>query len=355
MLVGTCAGVQRIWATLEDVRPWCLVLLCAGVAAAMAGPLPKPIPVIFDTDMGNDVDDALALAMLHAFESRGEVRLLAVTVTKDNPWAAVYVDLVNHFYGRGHIPVGLVRNGKTPEDSPMIRVPAERRRPDGPFLYPRKIRDGRQAPEATGLLRQVLAAQPEGSVVMIQVGFSTNLARLLESAPDAWSSFGGRELVARKVRLLSVMAGEFETGMAEFNVKTDVPSAQKVFAEWPTPVVVSGFEVGKRILYPARSIEEDFRYTQHHPIVDAYRHYGNMPYDRPTWDLTSVLWAVRPERGYFRLSEPGWVRVDDQGRTSFEPASEGRHRHLLVDELQRARILEAFLYLASQPPQGRAR
>ena len=34
----------------------------------------NPTGIIFDTDMGNDVDDALALAMLHAFQDRHEVR-----------------------------------------------------------------------------------------------------------------------------------------------------------------------------------------------------------------------------------------------------------------------------------------
>ena len=29
----------------------------------------SPMKVIFDTDMGNDVDDALALAMLHRFKN----------------------------------------------------------------------------------------------------------------------------------------------------------------------------------------------------------------------------------------------------------------------------------------------
>src|SRR3981189_1142685 len=100
------------------------LLAIAALAAFIAGiAFAQPVPVIFDTDMGNDVDDALALAMLHAFESRGECRLLAVTVTKDNPWAAVYVDLVNTFYGRARIPVGMVKGGVTPEDSPMIQVP----------------------------------------------------------------------------------------------------------------------------------------------------------------------------------------------------------------------------------------
>src|SRR5271157_2388880 len=90
----------------------------------------EPVRLIFDTDMGNDVDDALALAMIHALESRGEAKLLAVTVTKDNPYAARFVDVVDTFYGRGDIPIGVVKNGKTPEDSAMIRVPCERRNAD---------------------------------------------------------------------------------------------------------------------------------------------------------------------------------------------------------------------------------
>ena len=99
-------------------------------AAALlaAGAWGQAVPVIFDTDMGNDVDDALALAMLHALESRGECRLVGVTVTKDNPWAPVFVDLVNTFYGRGQIPVGMVKAGVTPESSKMIQAPAERRK-----------------------------------------------------------------------------------------------------------------------------------------------------------------------------------------------------------------------------------
>src|SRR6266436_9052416 len=104
-----------------------------------------PVNTIFDTDMGNDVDDALALAMLHALQSRHEVNLLAVTITKDNPWAAPYVDLVNTFYGRGHIPVGMVKGGVTPEASPMIQIPSERRRADGRLMYPRRLGSGAEA------------------------------------------------------------------------------------------------------------------------------------------------------------------------------------------------------------------
>ena len=264
-----------------------------------------PPNIIFDTDMGNDIDDALALAMLHAFQSRHEANLIAVTVTKDNQWAAPYIDLVDTFYGRAEIPIGMVRKGKTAEPSPMIQVPSERRRGDGSFVYPHRILDGSQAPEAVSLLRQILAKQADGSVVIVQVGFSTNLARLLETKADAASGDDGPTLVRKKVRLLSVMGGNFADGKSEFNLAKDVPAAVKLLHDWPTPIVVSGFEVGAALKFPAQRIEHDFAYVQDHPVAEAYRSYMKMPYDRPTWDLTAVLYAVRPDENYFSLSLPG--------------------------------------------------
>src|SRR4051812_11111497 len=71
----------------------------------------EPIRVIFDTDMWSDIDDVLALAMLHALHDRHEIKLLAVTISTDEAWCAVYVDLVNTFYGHSQIPVGLARSG----------------------------------------------------------------------------------------------------------------------------------------------------------------------------------------------------------------------------------------------------
>ena len=317
-----------------------LALMAAACLAA--GAWAQAVPVIFDTDMGNDVDDALALAMLHALESRGECRLLGVTVTKDNPWAAVYVDLVNTFYGRGQIPVGMVKGGVTPESSPMIQAPSERRRPDGALLYPRRLASGAEAVDAVALLRRLLAAEKDGSVVIVQVGFSTNLARLLAAPADM-------ELVKRKVKLLSVMAGNFVQPKPEFNVEKDTASARKLFDQWPGEIVASGFEIGEAMKFPAARIEKDFAWAADHPVVDAYRAYMKMPYDRQTWDLTAVLYGVRPGGGYFGLSAPGRITSDDAGRTSFRAEAAGKHRFLVLTEAQRARTLECMVGLASQP------
>src|SRR5260370_3814741 len=280
--------------------------LTAVACLAAAGAGAQPVPVIFDTDMGNDVADALALAMLHAMQSRGECRLLGVTVTKDNPWDAVYVDLVNTFYGRGQIPVGMVKgSGVTPEGSRMIQAPAERRREDGTLVYPRRLASGAEALEAVSLLRRLLAAEKDGSVVIVQVGFSTNLARLLDAPADL-------ELVRRKVKLLSVMAGDIAQAKPEFNVQNDTASTPRLFRQWPGEIVASGFELGEAMKFPAARIEKDFAWTADHPVVDAYRTYMTIPYDRQTWDFTDVRYAVRPTRAYFLPSAPGRI-------TTFHP------------------------------------
>ena len=328
-------------------RALIILLMFAFTSLAAA----QPVRIIFDTDMGNDIDDALALAMLHAFESRGEAKLLAVTITKDNRWAAPYVDVVNTFYGRPDIPVGVVHNGKTPDSNPMIEGPSERKRADGSYVYPHRITDGRQAPEAVALLRRVLAGQPDGSVVIVQTGFSTNLARLLDSPADSASLLSGRELAAKKVRLLVAMAGDYVSTKPEFNVETDVPSARKVFGEWPTPMVVSGFEVGEAMLFPATSIEHDFAYVPDHPVAEAYRLLMKMPYNRPTWDLTAALYAVWPDRGFFNLSPPGRITVLADGGTTFTPDPNGKQRYLIVTDAERPRTLETMILLASEPPE----
>jgi hypothetical protein len=72
-------------------------------------------------------------------------------------------------------------------------------------MYPHRLIDGSMAPEAISLLRETLASEPDGSVVMIEVGYQTNLANLLDSAGDSISPLNGHDLVAKKVRLLSVM------------------------------------------------------------------------------------------------------------------------------------------------------
>ena len=321
-----------------------VALGCADVFAR------EPIPVILDTDIGNDVDDVLALGMLHALQSRGVCRLLAVTVTKDHPSAAALVDAVNTFYGRGGIPVGVVSRGVTPEVGKFL--PMVDHRDDGKRRYPFDLQ---KPPSAVSLLRRVLHNQPDRSVVVVQIGFSTNLAQLISSQPDAESPLKGTELIRRKVRLLSMMAGAFRPidgrrRFLEYNVVKDLVHARKLVSEWPAPIVFSGFEIGYAVRFPAESIERDFSYVEHHPLAESYLMYEPAPHHRPTWDLTSVLYAAYPERGYFALSESGRVTVEDDGNTVFKSRPDGGHRYLILEKTQVGRVREAMVHLASQPP-----
>jgi inosine-uridine nucleoside N-ribohydrolase len=308
-----------------------------------------PIPIIFDTDIGNDVDDVLALGMIHALQSRRACDLLAVTVTKDHELAGPFADAVNTFYGRPKIPVGVVRRGATREEGKFLGMVRDE------TLYPHSLKKSGNAPDAVALLRKVLAAQPDGSVVIIQVGFATNLARFLDSPADDTSPLTGKELASKKVKLVSAMFGAYKTDggvttFREYNVIEDLPAAKKFATDWPSPIVFSGFEVGQAVTYPAVSIEKDFGYAKNHPLSEAYRRYSPPPHERPCWDLTSVLYAIYPDRGYFGLSEPGLVTVEEKGVTRFAAAVGGRHRFLTVSKEQAVRCRETFSNLASQPP-----
>ena len=75
-----------------------------------------------------------------------------------------------------------------------------------------------------------------------------------------------------------------------------------------------------------------------------------MPYDAPTWAMTAMLYAVRPKEGYFKLSEPGTITVLDDGRTTFQPSADGKHRHLILDSEQKERIIKTYTEIASAKP-----
>jgi hypothetical protein len=327
----------------------------------MVGPCPAaepsvttnaPVKIIFDTDCGNDVDDVLALATLHALQTRGACELLAVTISIPDENAGPFVDAINTFYGRADIPIGVIRTGK---NEPSKYLPLARKLDSGKLRYPHDLQRSSDAPVATEVLRKILSESGDQSVVLVQVGYFSNLAALLDTAADKHSKLNGRDLVKQKVKMLSIMAGAFQTihnnnHYSEYNVVQDLPAAQKLAKEWPTPIVWSGFEIGIAAAYPADSIERDFKYVPHHPVAEAYYLYEPPPHNRPTWDLTSALYAVLPDRGYFDLSPAGIVTIENDGFSHFTPAENGRDRFLIMDEMKAARVREALLQLTSQPP-----
>ena len=314
-----------------------------------------PIDLIMETDIGNDVDDALAMDLLYKYSDAGLINLKAVCINKEGTAPAEFTDILNTWYGYPDIPIGIVRDGADCETDAINYAKAVVNLKDatGAQLFVRSRNGYDDLPEAPVLYRKLLASSADSSVTIASVGFSTNLARLLETTADEYSELSGKDLVARKVKLLVTMAGNFEdSSNHEYNVMKDIPAAKKIFEEWPTPIVTSPFELGIKVQYPATSIENDFGWAGPHPVVEAYKAYMKMPYDRPTWDPTAVLYAVEGE-SWFNISEPGYISVTDEGSTLFTPDENGTRRYLYVDEAQAEAIRDHFVKVISSVPAKR--
>lgn len=308
--------------------------------------------IIFETDMGNDIDDALALALLYSYRDEGKINLLATCSNKESRYSTEYIHLLNYWYGYPDIPIGKVINGIDCESD--LKDYAEAvcimKNSKGEEFFPHPGFDFSQLPEAVSLYRKILSVQPDSSVTIISVGFSTNIVRLLDSTSDEYSALSGKELIARKVRLLSVMAGSFGDGsIAEYNIVKDIPSARKLADEWPTTIVYTPFEAGNLVLYPVEVIEQNFECTPSHPVVEGYKNFLQMPYDRPTWDLIAALYAVEPSDCYFTQSAWGKVSVNEEGYTSFMPTESGKHAYLTMSSVQADSTRQYFIERTTRP------
>lgn len=327
-----------------------VVCLCATFSACSKNDEDHAVQVIFETDMGNDIDDALALDMLYKYIDQEKIDLLAISTNKNNDYSSRFIGLMNTWYGHPSIPIGRVQNGVDSEgDARNYAKDVCEYQIDGQNAF----EEGQHNfYESVSLYRKVLSKQPDNSLVIISVGFSTNLAKLLDSEADKYSSLTGTELVAQKVKLLSMMAGNFSLNppKLEYNIIKDISAAKKVFAEWPSQIVTSPFEVGDSILFPASSIENDFQWAEYHPLVIGYKNYLPMPYDRQTWDLTAVLYAIESDRNYFSESENGIISVDENGYTTFKEQGNGNHTFLSVNPEQQERIKSRFIELITRAP-----
>lgn len=69
------------------------------------------IKVIFETDIGNDIDDALAMDMLYKYIESDRIEVLAVMINKNGVAPAEFTDILNTWYGHTDIPIGIVEMG----------------------------------------------------------------------------------------------------------------------------------------------------------------------------------------------------------------------------------------------------
>src|SRR5262245_17925441 len=196
--------------------------------------------ILFDSDMGRNIDAALALSMLYGL---GRGRVIGVAVSSSSLEAAAFCDVLARFYNSGGgLPIGLAEDGPKLDDSPMLREPLSLRNADGQPVFRPAVRSVIDTADPPVLFRNALLTQQDKQAIAVLAGPATNLARLL-------TMNGGREIVASKVQLLVMAAGAFDGTAVDPRVRADVASMQKVLAEWPSPIVAVGAEAANAVPY----------------------------------------------------------------------------------------------------------
>ena len=147
----------------------------------------------------------------------------------------------------------------------------------------------------------------DNSVVLVTLGFLTNIANLLESPGDSLSPLTGHQMVQQKVSAVFVMGGMYPESVlfSEFNFNCGdgllspaecEGSAKAAVENMPTNVkmVFSGFEVGNKVMSGgALTSCKD----SSNPCRRAYINYCGTGVNRPSWDPLTLIAAVRGAQG----------------------------------------------------------
>ncbi len=270
--------------------------------------LPAQVKIIFDTDMDTDCDDAGALAILHLLADRGEAEILATVDCSRYPLSAPCVEAINRYYGRADLPIGTPKspwpNGERCNSCYARYIVKE---------CSTRLKSNDEAPNVVDVYRRVLAGQDDGSVVIVSVGYLTNLRDLLESKPDAISSLNGRELVRQKVTRWVCVGGGYPQRLSPKvfgNFAPDPSSTMIAVRDWPGPVYF--ITLGSDILTGGRLAET----PADNPVRRIYELYlrAKQTDARPSWDLIGVLFAVRSDAEFWRIHTGGFNHIFDYGR-----------------------------------------
>jgi inosine-uridine nucleoside N-ribohydrolase len=292
------------------------------LASGALGQPKKPVSIIFDSDMGPDYDDVGAIALLHALADSGQAKILATIASTKYEGVAGMFSVLNTYFNRPATPVAVpkgdaltLRDWQHWSDTLLAN-------------YPHAIGSNQEVPDAVPLYRKLLSAQPDRSVTIVTVGFLTNLANLLKSGPDRYSRLNGRELVRRKIKSLVCMAGRFPSGK-EFNVEKDAAASLTVYKEWPTQVLLSGFEIGMKVKTGVPLVAD--KSIKGSPVKDVFRISLPMAKEdsagRMSWDQTAVLVAVKGYAPFYTIRK-GTMTVAADGSNGWIGGT-GNHAHLV--------------------------
>jgi len=294
----------------------------------------KVVKIIFDTDLGPDYDDVGALAFLHAMADSGKVDILATVSSNKNDLVAPSINVINTYFGRGELPVGAPKTDGVNLGSSQHWADSIVDR------YPHSIKSTSEVADAVQIYRKTLSAQADKSVIIVTVGFLTNLNNLLKSKPDNFSPLEGKDLVIKKVKRLVSMAGRFPEGR-EFNIFMDSSASKYVYENWPGEIIFTGFEIGSEIHTGLKLINSDIKNS---PVKDVFR--ISIPLSaedkngRMSWDETAVLIGVYGTERFFDTVR-GKIVVRTDGSNTWENNSEGKQFY--VKQKMPIPLISAFI------------
>ena len=264
------------------------------LAATLLPSASAKTPIILDTDIGTDIDDAFALALVI---NSPELELLGVTTVAGDTQARARLAAKMLWEAGGawrRVPVYAGPRG-TPQPIDQTRWA------DG-FTSPALHLSG-----AVEFMKAEIDRQP-GVVTIIAIGELTNVAALLKSDPS----------MAKKIKRISLMGGSIARGYgpdskpeAEWNIKSNPEAAQRVFSSG-VPLLMAPLDVTAMLRLDAAGRRRVFTHLT--PLTNAltilYHLWGN---ETPTlFDPMAVVMLINPSVcAKQRLA----VEVDAQGFT----------------------------------------
>jgi inosine-uridine nucleoside N-ribohydrolase len=268
----------------------------------------KPIPVILDTDIGTDIDDTWALAMLLKCP---ELDLkLVVSTAGDTPHRARILCRLLEIAGRTDIPVGIGVRDHTRE-YPYPQAPWVR---DYPLAdYPGTVHE-----DGVGATIDMLMAAPE-PVTLVTIGPLGNIGAALRRAPG----------IAPRTRYVGMQGSihrnveNAEGAIAEWNVVCDIPAAQAVFAAPWLSAAITPLDTCGRV----RLREENYRAVTAcadpltRAVIDNYRIWlGGQPDEASSILFDTVAVHLAYSTRYLKMETMG-LRVDGEGYMRPDPAA----------------------------------
>lgn len=191
----------------------------------------NPINIIIDTDIGGDVDDALALALaLNA----PEVNVVAITtVYLANEWRANLTRNMLKIFGREDIPVS------KGAEKPLIGWWDESRIPNSGKDF--GTIDGNPLPVACDYIIEI--AEKYDNLVIAAIGPLTNVALAIAKAP----------YIINKIKIV-MMGGQITKAHPEWNIVCD-PEAARIVFESGVEITMVGLDVTNRCTFTKDDME----------------------------------------------------------------------------------------------------